>query len=76
MVRKGLYTIITEVEYIVVNDVIASPFAVNHYFTNKYYDILRLIHKYAPFLSQSSLMKSVHTVAEDISSVYVTTFSI
>ena len=75
-VREGLYTIITEVEYIVVNDVVASPFAVNHYFTNKYYDILRLIHKYAPFLSHCSLMKSVHTVANDISLVYMTFFSI
>jgi co-chaperonin GroES (HSP10) len=47
VVDRGLYTLVTTAEYIVVNDFAVSPFAVNHVVANAYYDILRLFHKYA-----------------------------
>jgi len=40
---EGLYTIITEAELVVVNKVVASPFADNHAVTHAFYSTLRLL---------------------------------
>lgn len=42
VVQQGIYSVVTEKELIVVNGVIASPFAVNHEIASRYYDIYRL----------------------------------
>ena len=47
---KGLYTIVTKEEYVVVNGIIASPFAVNHMLANLYYNVHRLVYASAPSL--------------------------
>ena len=47
---KGLYTIVTKEEYVVVNGIIASPFAANHMLANLYYNVHRLVYASAPFL--------------------------
>ena len=47
---KGLYTIVTKEEYVVVNGIIASPFAANHMLANLYYNVHRFVYASAPFL--------------------------
>ena len=47
---KGLYTVVTKEEYVVVNGIIASPFAANHMLANLYYNIHRLVYATAPSL--------------------------
>ena len=47
---KGLYTIVTKEEYVVVNGIIASPFAANHMLANLYYNVHRFAYALAPSL--------------------------
>ena len=47
---KGLYTIVTKEEYVVVNGIIASSFAANHMLANLYYNVHRLVYASAPSL--------------------------
>ncbi len=56
----GIYTIITSDEYVVVNNVIASPFAASHAMGNTFYNVYRAMYKYSPGLIQSSLFQSFH----------------
>jgi len=53
VIAKGLYTAVTENEFLVVNGVVASPFAVTHGVTHAFYGLHRALYKLAP-----SFMKS------------------
>jgi Hint module len=59
---QGLYTIVTKEEYVVVNGIIASPFATNHMMANLYYNAHRLLYSSAPALLNTSLLRSVNEV--------------
>jgi hypothetical protein len=59
---QGLYTIVTGEEYVVVNGIIASPFAYNHMVANFYYNIHRFVCAFVPSLSGSPLIHSVNEV--------------
>jgi hypothetical protein len=50
-------------EYLVVNGVIASPFAANHMMANIYYNLHRFLYILCPSLLSSSLL---HTMNEDL----------
>jgi hypothetical protein len=50
-------------EYLVVNGVIASPFAANHMMANIYYNLHRFLYILCPSLLSSSLF---HTINEDL----------
>jgi len=50
---KGLHTAVTENEFLVVNGVVASPFAVAHGITHAFYGLHRALYKLVP-----SFMKS------------------
>ena len=53
---KGLYTVVTKEEYLVVNGIIASPFAGNHMVANLYYNFHRFVYSSAPsFLTYPAL---------------------
>ena len=53
---KGLYTVVTKEEYVVVNGIIASPFAANHMLANLYYNLHRFVYSSAPsFLTYPAL---------------------
>jgi hypothetical protein len=39
----GVYSVVTEEEFIVVNGFVASPFAVNHAVANAYYNVIRAV---------------------------------
>jgi hypothetical protein len=45
---EGLYTIVTKAEYLVVNGIIASPFAFNHVAANLFYNIHRFLYVSIP----------------------------
>jgi hypothetical protein len=45
----GLYTIITNEEFIVVNGFVVSPYAINHAVTHGFYNVYRTIYKIAPY---------------------------
>lgn len=53
---EGVYTIITNEEYIVVNGVIASSFGANHMMANLFYNVHRLVYAVSPQLLTSSLL--------------------
>ena len=53
---KGLYTVVTKEEYVVVNGIFASPFAANHMLANLYYNIHRFVYTSDPsFLNNAAL---------------------
>lgn len=56
----GLFTVITNEEYIVVNGIIASPFSANHMMANLYYNMHRFAFALYPLLLSSSLFRSVN----------------
>jgi Hint module len=60
---QGLYTIVTKAENVVVNGIIASPFAVNHMMANMYYDMHRFLYSSAPVLLNISLLRSMNEVS-------------
>jgi Hint module len=59
---QGLYTIVTKDEYVVVNGIIASPFAYNHMVANFYYNFHRFVYAFAPSLSGHPLCRAVNEV--------------
>ena len=58
--REGLYTIVTKEEYIVVNGIVASSFAVNHMMANLYYNMHRIIYSLSPVLLASKMVHSLN----------------
>ena len=61
---QGLYTVVTKQEYIVVNGIIASPFATNHMMANLYYNIHRFVYESIPVLRGSSLVHAANEVRQ------------
>ena len=57
---EGVYTLVTNEEYIVVNGIIASSFGANHMMANLYYNIHRFIYSVRPFLLKSSTLHNVN----------------
>jgi len=57
---EGVYTVVAEKgDYIVVNNVVASPFAVNHVVANGFYDIHRALYSLVgPAIASSVLLKT------------------
>jgi hypothetical protein len=56
----GVYTIVTNEEFVVVNGIIASPFGANHMLANMYYNVHRFLYSCSPFLLASSLLHSIN----------------
>ena len=59
---KGLYTVVTKEEYVVVNGIIASPFAANHMLANLYYNIHRFVYAAAPSILNYPALHSANEV--------------
>ncbi len=47
-------------KYVVVNGVVASPFAVSHAVGNTFYNVYRAMYKYVPGLLKSSFFQTFH----------------
>ena len=58
--RRGVYSVITEKEYIIVNGFVVSPFSQNHAITQKYYDIHRFLYTYFPDVLLSGALLKIH----------------
>ena len=61
---KELYTIVTKEEYVVVNGIIASPFAANHMLANLYYNVHRFMYASAPSFLNSPLLRFTNEVRQ------------
>ena len=59
---KGLHTVVTKEEYVVVNGIIASPFAANHILANLYYNIHRFVYSLAPSFLKYAPLHSANEV--------------
>lgn len=59
---KGLYTAVTTNEFIVVNGILASPFAVAHAPAHAFYNIHRALHAVAPGLLKTPGLVSAHAL--------------
>ena len=67
---KGLYTIVTKEEFVVVNGIIASPFAANHMLANLYYNVHRLMYASAPSFLNNPLLHFTNEVRQYYSLSY------
>jgi len=69
---EGLYTVVTEnkADLVVVNGVVASPFAVNHAVGNAVYTVHRLTYAVAPALMASAAFKVVNAVASNLAAYF------
>ena len=63
--EKGIYTFVTRAEFVVVGDIVASPFAVNHNILNFFYNIHRALPATSP------LVAIFHAVADQITKIAV-----
>lgn len=63
---RGVYTIVAEEELIVVNGLVASPFAINHYVANKFYDIHRITFNYFPTMLKSKILRWIDYFARGL----------
>ena len=70
VVEEGLYTVVTEEELVVVNGVVASPFAVNHFIPNMFYNFHRFAFGLMPSFLSTKMMESVSTVADEVAQYY------
>ena len=59
---EGVYTVVTNAEYVVVNGIIASPFGVNHVMGNLYYNVHRMVYASAPALLKLYWLSSANEV--------------
>lgn len=57
---EGVYTVVTNEEFIVVNGIIASSFGANHMMANLFYNIHRFIYAISPSFLTSSLLHSAN----------------
>jgi hypothetical protein len=65
MSGEGVYTLVTNEEFIVVNGIIASPFGGNHMIANLYYNVHRLIYMSYPALLRYSWVHQANEVMYD-----------
>jgi hypothetical protein len=72
-IEYGIYTIVTNEEYVVINEVIASPFSVNHYITNTYYNIHRFVYSLFPY-KKNSLLQNVNEIMTGIVDKFILKF--
>jgi len=70
VVEEGLYTVVTAEEFVVVNGVVASPFAVNHFIPNMFYNFHRVMFGLLPNFLSTKMMDSVATVADEVAQYY------
>ena len=63
---EGLYTIVTNAEYLVVNGIVVSPFAYNHAAANFFYNFHRFLYAVAPSLLTSSRLVLANEVSSRI----------
>mmetsp|Transcript_10135 Transcript_10135/g.24332 ORF Transcript_10135/g.24332 Transcript_10135/m.24332 type:complete len:240 (-) Transcript_10135:123-842(-) len=64
--KQGVYTAVTREEFIVVNGVIASPYAHSHALVHAYYNIHRVLHGVLPSLLHTPAVKYVNLLVGSV----------
>ena len=67
----GLYTLITQEEYIVVDNIVVSPFAISHIMGQFYYSMYRALFKLSPKLLHSDVFRFYHENAVKIFNSFI-----
>ena len=68
---EGIYTIVTaEADLVVVNGVVASPFAVNHNVAHAVYGIHRAIYALAPAVLKSNVFAVINAAASNLATYF------
>ena len=57
---EGVFTIVTNEEFVVVNGIIASPFGANHMMANLFYNVHRFVYVISPALLVSSVLQAAN----------------
>lgn len=70
ILEEGIYTIVSGEDLVVVDGIVASPFAMNHFIPNMFYNIHRYLFSIMPSFLSSKMMESVSIVADEISKYY------
>lgn len=71
---KGVYTVVVINAYIIVNGIVASPFAINHALGHWYYNLHRTVYRYFPAIwSVSVLASDVHSKISETIMSFTTT---
>ena len=60
---RGVYTIVTNEEFIVVNGIVASSFGANHMLANLYYNVHRALYAWAPGLLSITFLHRLNEVS-------------
>ena len=68
---SGLYTLITLEEYIVVDNIIVSPFAISHNMGQFYYSMYRALFKISPKLLHSDVFRFYHENAVKVFNSFI-----
>jgi hypothetical protein len=75
VVETGLYTVVTNEEFIVVNGVVASPFADYHQLPHMYYNLHRSLYVLSPSMLKSDYMRQLNDLMSTWASYYTTAFT-
>lgn len=59
---KGLYTVVTTSEFVVVSGIVASPFSFSHSIVHGYYNIHRALYKISPALTKGSVVSMTNAI--------------
>ena len=60
VIAEGIYTVVTKHDgLLIVNGIVASPFAVNHLVANSFYNIVRFVYGVIPSVAKTSVMGQV-----------------
>lgn len=69
---EGIYTVVTTNEFLVVNGIVASPFAVSHGLANSYYNTHRIMAKVFPMALKSPLVFAANAFLTGLTGAFFT----
>ena len=67
VISEGIYTVVTKHDgLLIVNGIVASPFAVNHLVANSFYNIVRFVYGIVPSMAKTSVVGQVISAFGDV----------
>jgi hypothetical protein len=71
VISTGLYTVVTLNDYVVINGIVASPFAVSHKYGSALYGVLKILYMIAPnVIGHAAFQQVYHTISDGAMSYY------
>ncbi len=68
---RGMYTVVTMNEFLVVGGIVASPFSVNHRVVHSYYNIHRVLFKLVPYAMSAPFVVLTNSVIGSIAAFLI-----